>query len=152
MTGALTTARIKPTLAAAKLVWRARPYQFGDDPGSMKEIGQSGDRMTTVELGGPPEDLHTVTLLAGVPHDKPRVAERNGIIMAILLAVAVPEWDERDQWLATSLRQIHTVKRVAMQGNGKRIVLRWLPKLRCTSLTIERMQSDVSSPAHARPT
>lgn len=152
MTSALTTARIKPTLAAAQLVWRARPHQFGDHPHSRKEIGQSADRMTTVELAGPPDGLHAVTLLAGVPRDTPRVAERNGMIMAILLAVTVPEWDERDQWLATSLRQMRTQKRVAMQGNGKRIVLRWLPKLSCTSLTIECVQPDAVAPADARPT
>lgn len=69
-----------------------------------RSIGRDRSGFIQVEMIGPPNDLQSVTIRGAVPNDNEDIARVSGETVSKVLALMLPDWAERDQWLVSCMR------------------------------------------------
>lgn len=75
--------------------------------GRPRRMGQTADNLAHIEIIGEPSDVHSATVMIGIPNDAPTTLIRNVGICLILLNNALPSWDDRADWFNSALEKIN---------------------------------------------
>ncbi len=57
-----------------------------------------------LEFIGPPENVISACFIGAMPSDAQDVVDANALIMAILMEILIPEWEEKFVWAENALR------------------------------------------------
>jgi len=99
-------------------------------------MGKSRDGLALLELIGPPANLTSATIVAGIPNDSPKAVLLNSVYIAGLMKAVAPGWNESVTWLTDNVpRAIADGEATTTQGN-LHISLKVIKALGMVSLNI----------------
>ena len=101
-------------------------------------MGLSQDRLATLELRGPSNNIESVSLLTGFTGDA-YFDFKNGLYLLTLLDVTVPEWGGREKWLIDSITfSAYGDREDTKDYNGKFIIYEYFGSF--VNLSVENKQ------------
>ncbi|HUT91490.1 MAG TPA: SHD1 domain-containing protein [Thermoguttaceae bacterium] len=71
-----------------------------------RRMAQTPDKLALIEVIGDPRDVHSASVVIGIPKDAPTILIRNTGICLVLLKNALPAWSERVDWFNGALKRI----------------------------------------------
>lgn len=105
--------------------------------GQPRVMGTSRNGLAILELIGPSEDLAQATIIIAVPNDDEGVLVENVIYLAGLLKVAVPGWENSEDWLYDSITILADTGKVTTTYEDVIITLEGTKEIGLVTLIIE---------------
>lgn len=145
LSGAAATRTVKPGIGVSRgrvqgLFEKAEiGFRFEEGAlvdGEPRIMGKSRDGLALLELIGPPANLTSATIVAGIPNDSPKAVLLNSVYIAGLMKAVAPGWNESVTWLTDNVpRAIADGEATTTQGN-LHISLKVIKALGMVSLNI----------------
>jgi hypothetical protein len=106
--------------------------------GQDRYIGQTDDKMATLEIIGNKNNVSEACFMAGLPTDNPGAAERNGGFAFSFIQNIEPEWTDAPNWIAENLVNITNsqTEYVEIVRGERRVRLRWRKTIGMMSISV----------------
>lgn len=104
--------------------------------GLPRVIGSVKNKIATIELIGPSEDVYKAYMMVGIPNDSNDVVALNFIRLAALMKHAIPTWEEGISWLTDSLDRLKVEEEVQTTYDHLIITLTFFRSMGIMTLSI----------------
>jgi hypothetical protein len=72
--------------------------------GRLNRTGTPANKLSVIQMIGDMRNLTNTSIAIGIPNDNPKVAETNGLYLALFLETALPGWDNGVNWAIASFK------------------------------------------------
>jgi hypothetical protein len=128
------------------------PYieETTDVKGKARRMGKTADSLAFIELIGDPRNLHSVSVMIGIPSDDQATIARNIVICLAVIKNTLPNWPEGTDWFNEALEKIiHSFTKTSEEItlNDKTVSLTLHKELGMCTLTIKHKENIPSQPS-----
>ncbi len=109
--------------------------------GQPRVIGTTPNKLASVELIGPADNLVQATIMVGIPSDDTVTLVKNAAFMAGFIKNAVPEWPEAVTWMNNNMEQASNMGKVETIVGNKQISLTIIKQLGMALITVKGVPS-----------
>lgn len=105
--------------------------------GQPRVMGTSSDGLAILELIGPSNDLLHVSMIIGIPNDRPDVVLMNVVYLGSFLKKAMPEWEGSIDWLTAAIDKLPASDKVSTTRGSTQVTLQNYGMLGMVILTVK---------------
>jgi len=109
--------------------------------GQPRVIGTTPNKLASVELIGPEDNLVQATIMVGIPADDTVTLAKNAVFMAGFIKNAVPEWPEAVTWMNNNMGRALNMGEVETIVGNKQIKLTVIKQLGMALITVKGVSS-----------